>query len=85
MKRALLLTFLLGMALNGCAEPKGEYDLKYELRWCADGEETCDVEDLYVAGGFFEKLKDCNNAIKHLKYYGVTVGGDCFAGEEVSP
>jgi len=40
------------------------------------------VEGVYVAGGFFKTLKGCNNVIKHLKYYGVKVGGECLSDDE---
>ena len=32
---------------------------------------------MYVKGGFFVELKECNGALKHLNYYGNKLGGEC--------
>ena len=52
--------------------------VSYELRWCPNGVQDCDLkEGLYVQGGYFVDLRHCTDAIKHLKYYGNKVGAAC--------
>ena len=52
----------------------------YELRWCANGEGSCVLnqkQGSYVRGGYFASLDRCNDAIRHLVFYGNKVGGTC--------
>lgn len=68
-----------------CDSPaKIEYEssnvaLPYVLLICGNGESICDPSGLYVLGGYFRTLKDCNGAIKHQQYYGSKVGGNCLS------
>ena len=53
---------------------------RFELRWCSNGEASCVLnqkEGSYVRGGFFSFLDRCNDAIRHLAFYGNKVGGTC--------
>ena len=83
--KSLFISASIAVALSGCVQSEDSQSLNYELRWCASGQESCDVEEAYVKGGFFEKLKECNDAISHLKYYGVNIGGECFMGDATNP
>lgn len=65
-------------AAAGCGE--GSSALRYELRWCPHGEANCVLksnEGVYVKGGYFPSLDSCNDAIRHLTYYGNKVGAAC--------
>lgn len=64
--------------LAGCVE-SNEVP-RFELRWCSNGESSCVLtqnEGSYVRGGYFVTLDRCNDAIKHLRYYGVRIGANC--------
>lgn len=53
---------------------------RFELRWCSNGQAKCVLnqkEGSYVRGGFFSSLDRCNDAIRHLSFYGNKVGGTC--------
>lgn len=62
----------------GCSEPTATP--RFELRWCANGQATCVLnqkEGSYVRGGYFASLDRCNDAIRHLSFYGNKIGGTC--------
>jgi hypothetical protein len=68
----------LGLFLSGCENDRSIP--KYELRWCAYGQASCVLkqnEGTYVKGGFFFSLDQCNDAVRHLTFYGNKVGSAC--------
>jgi hypothetical protein len=74
------VSFALVGLLLGCTDPAGTTP-RYELRWCANGEKDCvltrDSSASYVRGGFFAALDRCNDAIRHVSFYGAKLGGTC--------
>lgn len=74
-----LSAVLLCSALStGCGQSGAR--VKYQLRWCTDGQSECEQSQkggTYVRGGFFVSLDKCNDAIRHLKFYGNKIGGVC--------
>jgi hypothetical protein len=66
------------VAVTGCTEATATP--RFELRWCSNGQANCMLnqkEGSYVRGGFFSSLDRCNDAIRHLSFYGNKVGGTC--------
>jgi hypothetical protein len=64
--------------LAGCGDAAAT--ARFELRWCSNGELKCVLnqkEGSYVRGGYFSSLDRCNDAIRHLAFYGSKVGGTC--------
>lgn len=73
-----LFLALVGLLLSGCEREK--ILAKYELRWCPNGETSCVLkqsEGAYVKGGIFPSLDQCNDAVRHLTFYGNKLGGAC--------
>jgi hypothetical protein len=74
-----VLVLSLSIALAGCQAK--ESIPKFELRWCAYGERDCVLKQKdsapYVKGGYFFSLDACNDAIRHLSFYGAKLGGAC--------
>ena len=80
---ALLAAVSTVVLFAGCTEVKVEP--RFELRWCAYGKTSCVLnqkEGTYVRGGFFASLDRCNDAIRHLSFYGNKVGGTCVEIED---
>lgn len=58
----------------------GEPVMSHQLRWCTNGQERCSVsrvDDLFVDGGRFANLEACQDELRHLEFYGNTLGGEC--------
>ena len=75
---AALAALTTAASLAGCTEVAAAP--RFELRWCSNGEPKCVLtqsEGSYVRGGFFASLERCNDAIRHLSFYGNKVGGTC--------
>jgi len=69
---ALIISFLSFLSKSESAEG-------FELRWCPSESKDCNLtEGLFVKGGEFRKLSECNNTIKHLKYNKNHAKGECF-------
>jgi len=79
LRRAAVLGALTTVvAVAGCTDVTTTP--RFELRWCSNGEPKCVLnqkEGSYVRGGFFSSLDRCNDAIRHLSFYGNKVGGTC--------
>lgn len=75
---AALIALTTATALTGCTDVTATP--RFELRWCSNGEPKCVLtqkEGSYVRGGFFSSLDRCNDAIRHLAFFGNKVGGTC--------
>jgi hypothetical protein len=73
-----VLAALATVVITGCTEVTATP--RFELRWCSNGQASCVLnqkEGSYVRGGFFSSLDRCNDAIRHLSFYGNKVGGAC--------
>ena len=59
-------------------EPLSTTEAKFELRWCPNGEEVCNLIDGgYIKGGVFASLEKCQNAKNFLVANGTKVGRLC--------
>lgn len=78
--RTLLCGALAIVVLAGCGKSDAAAVPRFELRWCTNGEKNCVLTQKggpYVRGGYFASLDRCNDAIRHVSYYGAKLGGTC--------
>lgn len=80
MLHKVLVLALLAAVVTSAACSETTATPRFELRWCSNGQASCVLnqkEGSYVRGGFFSSLDRCNDAIRHLSFYGTKVGGTC--------